>query len=74
MLQLLVGKPDCRSFDAILLSHDFAAANSDSRISQLLSGLFNKRQHLEHIELDGVVGAPNVFDLTHLLVTDEGID
>jgi hypothetical protein len=30
--RLLVGKPGCRDFDAILLPHDFAAADSDQRI------------------------------------------
>jgi len=72
--RLLASKPGCRGFDAILLPHDFAAADFDQRISQLLGGLLNERQHLEHSELDGVVGAPDVVDLAHLLVADEGID
>ncbi len=63
--RLLAGKPSYRSFDAILLSHDFAAADSDQRISQLLGGLLNERQHLEHNELHRVVGAPDVVDLAH---------
>jgi len=58
----------------ILLLHDFAMADSDQGIPQLLDGLLNERQHLEHNELDGVVGAPDVVDLVHLLVVDEGID
>jgi len=74
MRRLLAGKLGCRDFDAILLSHDFAATDFDQRISQLLGGLFNERQHLEHNELDGVVSAPDMVDLTHLLVADEGID
>jgi len=49
-------------------------ADSDQRIPQLLGGLLNEHQHLEHSELDGVVGAPNMVDLAHLLVADEGID
>ncbi len=72
--RLLAGKPGCCDFDAILLSHDFAAANSDQCIPQLLGGLLNERQHLKHNELDGVVDAPDVVELTHLLVADEGID
>jgi hypothetical protein len=39
------------SFDMILLPHDFAAANFDQCIPQLLSGLLNEHQHLEHNEL-----------------------
>ncbi|CAK9259039.1 unnamed protein product [Sphagnum jensenii] len=31
--RLLAGKPGCRDFDAILLTHDFVAANSDQHIS-----------------------------------------
>ncbi|CAK9195464.1 unnamed protein product [Sphagnum troendelagicum] len=69
--RLLAGKPSCRGFDAILLPHDFAATDSDQRISQLLDGLLNERQHLEPNELDRVVGAPDVVDLAHLLVADE---
>jgi len=72
--RLLAGKPNCHGFDAILLPHDFAAADFDRRILQLLGGLLNERQHLEHIELDGVVGALDVVDLVHLLIADEGID
>ncbi len=74
MRWLLAGKPGCHGFDAILLLHDFAAANSDQHIPQLLGGLLNERQHLEHNELDRVVGAPDVVDLAHLLIADEGID
>ncbi len=74
MRRLLAGKPSCRGFDAILLPHDFAATDSDQRISQLLDGLLNERQHLEPNELDRVVGAPDVVDLAHLLVADEGIN
>jgi len=72
--RLLAGKPGYRGFDVILLSHDFAAADFDQCISQLLGGLLNERQHLEHSELDGMVGAPDMVDLAHLLVADEGID
>jgi len=72
--RLLAGKPGCCGLDAILLSHDFAAADFDQRILQLLGGLLNERQHLEHIELDGMVGTSDVVDLVHLLVADEGID
>jgi len=71
---LLAGKPGCPGLDAILLPHDFAAADFDQRISQLLGGLLNEHQHLEHSELDGVVGASDVVDLAHLLIADEGID
>ncbi len=74
MRRLLAGKPDYCCFDAILLPHDFAVADFDQRIPELLGGLLNERQHLEHNELDGVVGAPNVVDLAHLLVANEGID
>ncbi len=74
MCRLLVGKPACRSFDVILLSHDFATIGSNQRISQLFDGLLNERQHLEHNELDKVVGASDVVDLAHLLVADESID
>jgi hypothetical protein len=72
--RLLVGKPNCHGFDTILLSHDFAAADFDQRISQLLGGLLNERQHLKHNELDRVVDASDVVDRAHLLVADEGID
>jgi len=72
--RLFAGKPGCRGFDAILLPHDFAAVDFDQCVPQLLGGLLNERQHLEHGELDGVVGAPDVVDLAHLLVADEGID
>jgi len=72
--RLLANKPGCRGFDTILLLHDFAAANSDQRIPQLLGGLLNECQHLEHSELDGLVSALDVVDLAHMLVTDEGIN
>jgi len=72
--QLLASNPSWRAFDAILLPHDFAAMDSSQCIPQLLSGLLNERQHLEHSELDGVVGAPDVVDLAHLFIADEGID
>jgi len=72
--RLLAGKPGYRDLDAILLPHDFATADFDQRISQLLGGLLNERQHLEHSELDGVVSTLDVVDLAHLLVADEGID
>jgi len=72
--RLLAGKPGYRGLDAILLPHDFAAADFDQRISQLLGGLLNERQHLQHSELDRVVGTPDVVDLAHLLVADKGID
>jgi len=49
-------------------------ADSDQRIPQLLGGLLNERQHLEHNKLDGVVGALDVVDLTHLFVANDGID
>lgn len=70
--RLFASKPGYHDFDAILLLHDFVAADSDQRISQLLSGLFNECQHLEYSELNGVVGAPDVVDLAHR--ADEGID
>ncbi len=72
--RLLVGKPSCRDFNTILLSHDFAAADSDQCISELLGGFLNERQHLEHNDLDRMVGTPDVVDLAHMLVADEGIN
>jgi hypothetical protein len=41
--RLFAGKPGCCDFNAILLPHDFAPANSDQRILQLLGGLLNER-------------------------------
>jgi hypothetical protein len=63
-----------RGYDAILLTHNLAAADFDQRLPQLLIGRLDMLQDQENTELNRVVGAPNAVRRPHLLVADKVVD